>query len=142
MDPQEFLNLARLLATGTPTAAKLRTATSRAYYSAYHVGAEFLERMGCTISTGPSGHGDVWKRLQQSGDEELKMVGSQLANLHSSRITADYKLNEGRAENQTNVHGHIRQAERIIETIERYRSGPKRQDIVDAIKQWKTLTGG
>jgi hypothetical protein len=140
MDPRDFLDLARLLANETPKAANLRTATSRAYYSAHHVGAEILKRMGCTISTGPSGHGDVWKRLQQSGDEELTVAGSQLADLYTNRIKADYRLEDRRAENQINVRGHIELAKKIVEAIEQSCSGSKRQDIINAIRRWETLT--
>jgi len=142
MNPRDFLDLARLLATETPKAANLRTATSRAYYSAHHVGAEVLRVMGLKISTGGSGHQDVWRRLQNSGDDDLKIAGSQLADLHSSRVRADYRLKDGRAEKQANVRGHIQQAQEIVETIERSCSGPKRQDILKAIKQWETSTGG
>lgn len=142
MNPREFLDLARLLAIGTPKPAYLRTATSRAYYSAHHVGAATLVRMGCKISAGPSGHGDVWKRLQQSGDEELTVGGSLLADLYTNRIKADYRLEDRRAENQTNVRGHIELAKKIVEAIERSCSGPKRQDIINAIKRWETLTRG
>src|SRR3990172_9293049 len=142
MNPRDFLDLARLLVSETPKAANLRTATSRAYYSAHHVGAETLARMGYKISTGPGGHGDVWKRLQHSGDEELTVAGSQLADLYSNRIKADYRLEDGKAENQANVRGHIELAKKIVDAIERSCSGPKRQDILNAIKQWETLTGG
>lgn len=141
MNPQEFLDLARLLATGTPKPANLRTATSRAYYAAHHVGAESLARMGCTISTGPGSHADVWNRLQNSGDGELTVAGSQLADLHSNRIKADYRLKDGKAENQANVRGHIQQAKKIVEAIEQSCSGPKRQHILNAIKAWETSTG-
>jgi uncharacterized protein (UPF0332 family) len=142
MNPRDFLDLARLLVIGTPKPANLRTATSRAYYSAYHVGAEILGGMGCTIRISSGGHGDVSKRLQNSGDEELTVAGSQLADLYSNRIRADYRLEDGRAENQANVRGHIELAKKIVEAIERSCSGPKRQDIVNAIRRWETLTGG
>ncbi|MBZ0168458.1 hypothetical protein MELA_02723 [Candidatus Methylomirabilis lanthanidiphila] len=142
MDPREFLDLASQLVTEPPKAVNLRTATNRAYYSAHHEGAEFLKKIGCTISTGPSGHGDVWNMLQNSGDEELTVAGSKLHDLYTSRIKADYRLEDRRAENQTNVRGHIAQAKKIVEAIERSCSGSKRQDIINAIKRWETLTRG
>lgn len=141
MNPRDFLDLARLLATGTPKPANLRTATSRAYYSAHHVGAETLSGMGFTIGTGPGGHGDVWNRLQNSGDTDLTAAGSQLADLHSNRIKADYRLKKGEAENPANVRGHIEQARKVVETIEQSCSGPKRPAILKAIKDWETSTG-
>ena len=142
MNPRDFLDLARLLATGTPKSANLRTATSRAYYAAHHVGAEVLSGMGFRISTGAGGHGDVWKRLQNSGDEDLTLAGSQLADLHSSRVKADYRLKDGNAEKQENVRVHIEHAQKIIHAIERSSSGSKLQNIVKAIKAWETSVGG
>ncbi len=141
MKPRDFLDLARLLASATPKAANLRTATSRAYYAAHHVGAEVLSGMGFTISTGPSGHGDVWNRLQNSGDQDLMVAGSQLADLHSNRIKADYRMQDTKAENQQNVRCHVDQAKRIVEAIERSCSSPTQQNIINAIKAWETSTG-
>jgi len=137
MNPRDFLDLACLLASGTAKPANLRTATSRAYYSAHHVAAEILKSMGLRISTGGSGHQDVWHRLQNSGYDDLKIAGSQLADLHSSRVRADYRLNDGKAENQANVRAHIEQAKKIVEAIEQSCSGPKRQVILEAIKNWE-----
>ena len=139
MNPRDFLVLAHLLATGTPKSANLRTATSRAYYAAHHVGAETLSGLGFTITTGPGGHGDVWNRLQNSGDMDLTVAGSQLADLHSNRIKADYRLKDGKAENQKNVRGHVEQAKKIVEAIEQSCSGSKGQNIIKAIKAWETL---
>lgn len=141
MDPREFLGLASLLVIGTPRSANLRTATSRAYYAAHHVGAETLAAMGFTIRTDGGGHADVWYRLQNSGEEELKVAGSQLANLHSSRITADYRLKKLGAEKEANVKGHIAQAQKIVQAIERSSSSPKRQSIITAIKGWERSVG-
>lgn len=80
--------------------------------------------------------------LQNSGDEELTVAGSKLHDLYTSRIKADYRLEDRRAENQTNVRGHIEQAKEIIVAIEQSCSGSKRQDIINAIKRWEILTSG
>lgn len=141
MNPRDFLDLAHLLASGTAKPANLRTATSRAYYSAHHVGAEVLRSMGLKISTGGTGHQDVWRRLQNSGYDDLKIAGSQLADLHSSRLRADYRLKDERAENQANVRAHIQQSEKIVEAIERSCSGANRQAILQAIKSWEAAIG-
>ena len=141
MNPQDFLNLAQILATGTPNPSKLRTATSRAYYAAHHIGAKTLREMNFKIKESGSGHFDVWSKLQNSNHEELIVAGSQLADLHSSRLKADYRLNDARTENQDTVRGHVIQARKIIETIERSCSGSQRQDILNAIKEWEAKTG-
>ncbi len=140
MNPRDFLDLAQRLVLEAPKAANLRTATSRAYYSAHHVGAEALSSLGFTVSTGAGGHGDVWNRLQNSGDQELTVAGSQLADLDSSRVKADYRLRDSKAENPANARGHIEQAKKIIGAIEQCCSSPKRQAILKAIKDWEAST--
>lgn len=142
MDPREFLNLAQLLAIGTPKAANLRTATSRAYYAAHHVGAEVLSGLGFVIKTDAGGHADVWNRLQNSGAEEVRVAGSQLADLYGWRLKADYRLRDGRAEKQANVRGHIEQARKIVQTLDQSCSGAARPQIIKAIKDWERLVQG
>lgn len=142
MNPREFLSLASLLVIGTPRSANLRTATSRAYYAAHHVGAEVLSGMGCTISKGGRGHGDVWERLQNSGDEELMVAGSKLANLHSNRLKADYRLNDLNAEKPENVKAHIANAQTIVQVIDRSSSSSKLPNIIKAIKDYERSIRG
>lgn len=89
MNPRDFLQVAVKLSKGG-TAAEYRTAISRAYYAAYHVGVEFLRGMDCHISEGPSGHGEVSRDFNNCGDSELSIAGSQLTVLHGKRIIADY----------------------------------------------------
>lgn len=142
MEPEDFLVLATLLATGTPNPAKLRTATSRAYYGVHHIGSKALTDVGIKISRGPAAHGEVFNKLQVSGDPDLEAAGSQLADLHSYRIKADYRLEDLRTEKPQNVRGHIEQAKKIVDTIRDVWSIPsKKQAISRAIKDWEISTG-
>lgn len=141
MDPREFITLASLLASGNAKASSLRSASSRAYYGAHHVAAEILRGMGFTIRQSGSGHADVWNRLQNSGDEEIIMVGSQLSNLQVIRNKADYDVRRLEAERQSNVREHVAQAKQIISIVEQQCLGPRRNDIIRAIQAWEKLTG-
>lgn len=141
MDPKKFLELAKLLATGNPREAYLRTATSRAYYAAHHVGAQAMSSMGFQVIAAGRRHSDVPRMLQNSGDSTLVSAGSQLANLYTSRLKADYELTDVKTENQVSVRAHVRQAEKIVEAIQQSCSGTNKQNIIQAIKAWKTLTG-
>ncbi len=140
MDPKKFLDLAKLLAAGNPREANLRTATSRAYYAAHHVGAQAMSSMGFRVITAGRRHSDVPKMLQNSGDSTLVSAGSQLANLYTNRLKADYELTDVRTENHVSVRAHVRQAEKIVEAIKQSCSGTNKNDIIQAIKAWKSAT--
>lgn len=141
MDPREFQTLASILVNGT-TPAEIRTAISRAYYATHNVGAEILSRGGFRISEGPSGHGDVWNRLSNSGDIEVMKVGSQLSNLYTMRIHADYRLDKKDAENQKTAQGLVQQAKRMIKILDENFSGSKGAQITKAIQDWEQKISG
>lgn len=139
MEPRKFLDLAQLLALGTPQPERLRSATSRAYYAVYNVSKKILTDLGFRISTGPSGHGEVCSRFGNSRDTDLQMVGSQLGTLRRFRNNADYDLSDNGPEKPENVKAHVEQAKRMIETVERCCSGQTKQRIVEAIKEYERL---
>jgi uncharacterized protein (UPF0332 family) len=135
MDPRDFLEVAKKLSQGG-TAAEYRTAISRAYYATYHVGAEFLKGMGCAISDGPTGHGEVIRNLSHCDDLELAKVGSQLTDLRSQRNAADYYLDNKKYDNQRASQAVTVQAERMIQALDRCGSGSRRDDIAQAVKAY------
>jgi len=143
MDPREFQTLASILVNGK-TPAEIRTAISRAYYATHNVGSEILLRGGFRISEGPSGHGDVWNRLSNSGDTEVMKVGSQLSDLYAMRIHADYRLSRTDVENQKTAQGLVEQAKRMIKILDENFSGSKRPQIIKTIQDWeqKVFGGG
>lgn len=142
MEPKKFLELAQALAFEAPQPAKLRTATSRAYYAAYNVSVETLGSMGAQINKGPGGHGQVQRFLGNSKNEELQQISSDLGTLHSSRIAADYRLADQRAENANNVKLFVHHAKKIIDTLERCCTGPNRHAIIKAIRDHNKLEKG
>src|SRR5438046_1576262 len=121
MDPREFQRLASQLVGGT-SPAECRTAISRAYYATYNVAVEILKDMGFPISKGPTGHRDVQNQLSNSGDAEVMKVGSQLTDLHSRRIQADYRLDRTDVENIKTAHTLVEQARKMIQTLDGCRS--------------------
>ncbi|OHE20742.1 MAG: hypothetical protein A2X95_10180 [Syntrophobacterales bacterium GWF2_56_9] len=135
MDPRDFLEVAKKLSQGG-TAAEYRTAVSRAYYAIYHVSADFLTGLGCTINDGPSGHGDVYRNLSNCCDSELASVGSQLHDLHGKRIIADYRLNNTKYDNQKTTQAVMMQSERMIQALDRCVSGARRDEIAKAVKEY------
>jgi uncharacterized protein (UPF0332 family) len=137
MDPVEFLHLADSLSKNTSDPAKLRSATSRAYYAAHHFGKKMLTGMKFKI---PFGHQAVWNRLQNCGDPDVEAVGSQLVDLHSSRIRADYRLDFSEAEKVLNVGLHLKQAEKIINQLTASCLGNNRSKIIETIRKWEQAT--
>jgi len=72
-------------------AAGARSAVSRAYYGALHLAAALLEELGVPLPAGRT-HGIVPILLQNSGDDDARIAGRLLSDLHSDRIKADYRL--------------------------------------------------
>ena len=67
---------------------------------------------------------------------------SDLGTLHSSRIAADYRLADQRAENANNVKSFVHHAKKIIDTLERCCTGPNRHAIIKAIRDHNKLETG
>ena len=135
MNPREFQELARKLADGD-SPAEFRTAVSRAYYSVFNVGAELMKGMGFAISESPSGHGELEYKLSNSKHLDVEKVGSQLADLRSRRIHADYRLERKEAETQKNAQAVVQQASGMIMVLDRCCTGPDRPKVVEGIKEY------
>ena len=140
MDPREFYTLASELAARS-RASEMRTAISRAYYAAHNVGVQILSEMGFRISNGSACHADVWNRLRNSSDLDVNKVGIQLAELHSKRILADYRMNRSEGENRVTAQALVETTGRMIKTLDECRSEPRRLQIIKAIQEWEIKTG-
>ena len=135
MDPRDFQKLAAKLASGK-SPSEIRTAISRAYYSVFNVGVELLKGIGLGVSKGPSGHGEVEHRLSNSANIDVQKVGSQLSDLRSRRIWADYRLDKKETENQKNAQALVQLAHKMIQTLDTCFTGPHREEIVSAIREY------
>jgi len=140
MDPREFQVLASEL-VGRNRAADIRSAISRAYYAVFNVGAEILAELGFRVSKGANAHGEVRHRLSNSGDLDVVKVGSQLGDLQSRRIQADYQLKQKDIENQKLAQAFVELAGKMIQTLDQCRSEPRRLQIINAIQEWESKTG-
>lgn len=137
MNPREFYNLAEnLAASGSP--AEVRTAVSRAYYASFHVGVEILSKMGFVIKRSALGHQDVYRRLCNIGNVEVRKLGSKLGDLQTKRNAADYDLDKKWVEGTKTLEGIMKNAREIIDNLERLCSGPNRDSIRNAIRDWES----
>src|SRR4051812_32107702 len=91
MNPRDFLDVADDLAAGLRE-ADWRSAVSRAYYAAFHVGRRLLRRCGFVVPEAEQAHGYVWLRLANSGHPDIQLAGNNLATLRRVRNLADYDL--------------------------------------------------
>jgi len=140
MNPRDFLGIATKLSNGN-TSAEYRTAVSRAYYAVYNVGVEVLGSMGIHISEGPQGHAHLQHDLGNCGDLELAKIGIQLGDLHHKRIMADYKVSDIRHDSQKTSQALVRQAEKMISSLDQCTASPRRNNIEKAIKEYRHKIG-
>ncbi len=137
MDPHQFLIWAQGRAEHGAYPVEFRSAISRAYYAAFHVGLNVLKEMGFSIYQNASAHELVPDHLSNSGDNELDKATIKMHDLRMRRNHADYKLNRPDVEKKENARMHVQQAARLIETIEKRCQSENRGEIIEAIQEWK-----
>jgi muconolactone delta-isomerase len=82
----KFLDLAEDLATRADDEAASRSAISRAYYAAFHIGRDHLARSGIPPDRGRNAHHQVQAALRAVNQG----IAEDLALLHFWRKQADY----------------------------------------------------
>lgn len=136
MDPNDFLTLAERLVIEGPKAANLRTATSRAYYATHHFGSHVLNALQLPVPHNQHAHSEVAALLQHAGDEDIEAVGTMLNDLYSARLKADYQLQNKTAELHGTVVAHVKQARKMITSLEGCLAEPKRSKVSASIRAW------
>jgi len=126
MDARGFLPLAevlvkdvsgRTLLTPGLDAAASRTAISRAYYAAFHVAHEFLDRIKVVVGQSPQTHVTVQHALNNSGDATLAAASSQLRTLYTERLAADYDLARPTPEQPAHASAMLALATDVIDRL-------------------------
>jgi uncharacterized protein (UPF0332 family) len=135
VDPIRFLELARVLKGGHGTPENYRTAISRAYYAAFHVGVEALKAIGINPSEGPAGHGQVANCLGASGDSDPQKASAKLKTLHGRRRKADYAINDPRVETRREADHACLESNGIIEQINKLINESAKDAIKSEIKK-------
>lgn len=107
MNSRRFLDLAQELvagvraakpATGGQGEPECRCAIGRAYYAAFLVARDFLNRIGIWVTPTAAGHAAVQFALNNSGIRALSLISTQLDSLAKDRTDADYEPNNPRTE--------------------------------------------
>ncbi len=131
MDFRDYLGLAAALRDGA-TEAKWRSASSRAYYAAFHIARRLLLRLGFAVPRAERAHAYLWLRLANAGHADVEIAGNRLNHLRGERSAADY--DEHRAWGRLLAARHVRTAEDIIQALDAAAVEPIRTQITDALK--------
>jgi uncharacterized protein (UPF0332 family) len=130
MDFRDFLTVASDLATGT-TEAEWRSAVSRAYYAAFHVGCQLLRGLGFAVPRADRAHAYLWLRLSNSGDPDVRSAGLDLNDLRRQRNQADYDAH--RPIGQAEADNLVVIARVIIQALDAAAREPTRTQITNAM---------
>lgn len=131
MNFRDYLALADILARGA-SEAEWRSASSRAYYAAFHVARLLLLNLRFRVPHADRAHGYLWLRLSNAGHMETVTAGRLLGGLRQDRNRADY--DERRTISQAKVIDNVRSAEEIIQALDAAAIDPVRTQITDAMK--------
>ncbi|MBY0232740.1 MAG: HEPN domain-containing protein [Gemmataceae bacterium] len=115
MNPREFLLLAEELVAGD-TEAHWRSATSRAYYAAFHVARQLMEQCGFAVPAADRAHRYLSDWLSNGRHAATTQAGRWLDILRRHRNEADYDL--WRTLSRSEVEDMVSLAERIILALE------------------------
>jgi uncharacterized protein (UPF0332 family) len=144
MEPRDFLTLAeKLVVAKNAGAVHFRTATGRAYYSAFHQVTKVLRELGFPPAESAEGHFQAVKLLQRSGDEKLEIAGGLLGDLYTLRRHADYELQRRDVEKSTSAKKAVEIALSIFEDLDSFVADQSRAAAVTACLKplYKGITG-
>jgi uncharacterized protein (UPF0332 family) len=91
MDETGFLDVADELSTGSRE-ADWRSATSRAYYAAFHKARRLLVKGGFAAPRAEQAHAYLWLRLSNCRHPDVVDAGLALNDLRKARNQADYDV--------------------------------------------------
>ncbi len=128
---REYLTLARTLAGGA-NEAEWRSASSRAYYAAFHVARLLLLDLGFHVPQADRAHGYLWLRVSNAGHADTITAGRYLGQLRRWRNWADY--DDHRVIAQSDAIQSVKLAEDIIQALDAAALDPIRTQIIDAMK--------
>ncbi len=134
MDFRDYLKLARILRDST-TEAEWRSASSRAYYAAFHVARRLLISLGFSEPKADRAHAYLWLRLANAGHPDVELAGNRLNHFRGDRNSADY--DENRVVGQPLAARHVLTAEWIIQVLDAAVVDPIRTQITDAMKVYE-----
>ena len=100
-----------------------RSATSRAYYGAFHFAIEVVcELADIGIERFSHNHSLPGNCLSKANDDNARQAANLLGNLQSRRIAADYKINQSNPESLKYGQYSVLQAQKCQQFLENLRA--------------------
>lgn len=93
-DWEDYLVFAEDLQKNRADDAALRSAVSRAYYTAYNLAVRFLENRHLAVKSFGNKHEAVWNEFQRGPGKDWKAVYKIGDSLKKRRVDADYFLTQ------------------------------------------------
>lgn len=138
MNPAEFIRLAEKLSVQQAAVpAVLRTATSRAYYGAFHLTRQYFISLGFQ----PGASHDLPRWLSNCPHELGTKLGNFLSELQTQRIKADYRLVEPQFESPRFAQLAVERAIDVERLLGECQSAEARVEIAAHIKAFLAKRG-
>jgi len=123
MDGNDFIAFAgRLAANPHFGPAEYRSASSRAYYGAYHLALVLLRQLSISPPNDRKKSQHEWVKELFLGCQakEFKVLGRLLGDAHTARIRADYRLDFPKADERNTALTSVERAEQIRLDLQRF----------------------
>ena len=135
MNYREFYDVAAQLGS-KKLPAELRSATSRAYYAAFHSARALFVGIGISLPVGPECHTKLRFLMANAGDSDLLAASRSLSSLRTDRNVADYQLDEKDAENSQTVTLNLRRARQVLDCVNQCFAGGAKVGIHAAVRKY------
>lgn len=136
MEGKAFLDIAVKLAQMRVEPA-LRSAVSRAYYSAYISCIQFLRELGFRFDPSAPAHDKVYHYLNNCGVAEIESAARALNKLRKHRNEADYDMASSKFMSALECQWDIAHAQSIISQIEKCHKDPLRTQLADGLRVYQ-----
>jgi uncharacterized protein (UPF0332 family) len=142
MDGNDFIALAgKLAAMPSADEATYRTAVSRAYYGALHIGRSLLVELGFEPVGNANVHAFVRHYLNASGHPEACLAATELSDLQTARNRADYRLDDPYVGSRGNAIVYVERAHGVVSDLERCRAVGSFDLMRQAIAEYERRIG-
>jgi uncharacterized protein (UPF0332 family) len=140
MSPNEFITVATQFLAGDGE-GRWRSAVSRAYYGAFHVGRELLSACGVVIRIDTVAHRNVRWCFANSGERSLENAAKLLDTLREARNDADYELSSTQFNARANAKAEVERAIEIVTLLAQYDAAEVKSGVAPRIRAYATTIG-
>jgi uncharacterized protein (UPF0332 family) len=117
MNAEEFIEAASAWASRSTRSAELRSATSRAYYGAYHLAVQFVQVQYGWRCRSDNQHQWIQRHFTNCVHADARFVGRLLSHLHEQRKLADYVLQQTSVEQPAAARASVERAEEVRQIL-------------------------